>query len=151
MTYGLLLLLAYLTTNIIWLSLMITSILCEPFLYTLNLTLFPLCQKNLLMSQHNLAAPSKPSSTTMVVSSITSPLMYSLPPKGYFCGCLALTVFHRMVKPSTSSAPLVICCARYCVEGFHTATYLLNRLPTKAISTISPYFALHGVAPPMST
>jgi len=37
--------------------------------------------------------------------------------------------------------------ARYWVEGLHTATYLLNRLPTKAISTTSPYFTLHGVAP----
>jgi hypothetical protein len=34
---------------------------------------------------------------------------------------------------------------RYWVEGLHTAAYLLNRLPTKAISTTSPYFALHGV------
>jgi hypothetical protein len=37
--------------------------------------------------------------------------------------------------------------ARYWVEGLHTATYLLNCLPTKVISTTSPYFALHGVAP----
>jgi hypothetical protein len=37
--------------------------------------------------------------------------------------------------------------ARYWVEGLHTATYLLNRLPTKPISTTSPYFTLHGVAP----
>jgi hypothetical protein len=37
--------------------------------------------------------------------------------------------------------------ARYWVEGLHTATYLLNHLPTKAISTTSPYFALYGVAP----
>jgi hypothetical protein len=41
--------------------------------------------------------------------------------------------------------------AHYWVEGLHTVTYLLNRLPTKAISTTSPYFTLHGVAPPMST
>jgi hypothetical protein len=37
--------------------------------------------------------------------------------------------------------------ARYWVEGLHTITYLLNRLPTKVISTTSPYFTLHGVAP----
>jgi hypothetical protein len=37
--------------------------------------------------------------------------------------------------------------ARYWVEGLYTATYLLNRLPTKAISMTSPYFAHHGVAP----
>jgi hypothetical protein len=33
------------------------------------------------------------------------------------------------------------------VAGLHIATYLLNHLPTKAISTISPYFALNGVVP----
>jgi hypothetical protein len=37
--------------------------------------------------------------------------------------------------------------ARYWVEGLHTTTYLLNRLPTRAISTTSPNFTLHGVAP----
>jgi hypothetical protein len=37
--------------------------------------------------------------------------------------------------------------ARYWVVGLHTATYLLNCHPTKAISTTSPYFTLHGVAP----
>jgi hypothetical protein len=41
--------------------------------------------------------------------------------------------------------------ARYWVEGLNTTTYLLNRLPTKATSMTSPYFTLHGVAPPMST
>jgi hypothetical protein len=35
----------------------------------------------------------------------------------------------------------------YWVEGLHTATYLLNHLPTKAISMTSPYFALYGVTP----
>jgi hypothetical protein len=37
--------------------------------------------------------------------------------------------------------------ARYWVEGFHTAIYLLNHLPTKAISMTSLYFTLHGVTP----
>jgi hypothetical protein len=36
---------------------------------------------------------------------------------------------------------------RYWVEGLHSATYLLNRLPTKAISMTSPYFTLNGVTP----
>jgi hypothetical protein len=35
--------------------------------------------------------------------------------------------------------------ARYWVEGLHTTTYLVNHLPTKAISVTSPYVALHGV------
>jgi hypothetical protein len=37
--------------------------------------------------------------------------------------------------------------ARYWVEGFHTATYLLNHLPCKAINVSYPYVALYGVAP----
>jgi hypothetical protein len=37
--------------------------------------------------------------------------------------------------------------APYWVEGLHTTTYPLNRLPTKAIIMTSPYFAIHGVAP----
>jgi hypothetical protein len=36
---------------------------------------------------------------------------------------------------------------RYWVEGFHITTYLLNRLPTKAINMTSPYFTLYGVTP----
>jgi hypothetical protein len=42
-----------------------------------------------------LAAPSKPSSVTMVMSSIMSPLAHSSPPKGYFCGCLVPTLLRR--------------------------------------------------------
>jgi hypothetical protein len=37
--------------------------------------------------------------------------------------------------------------ARYWVESLHTATYLLNLLPTKAISAPSPHFALFGATP----
>jgi hypothetical protein len=107
--YGLLLLLAYSTTNIIWLYLMITPILCGLFLGVLNLTHFSICQKISLMSSHSLAVLSKPFSVTMVESSIT-PLTHSSPPKGYFYRCLVLTLLHRMVKPSASFAPSIICC-----------------------------------------
>jgi hypothetical protein len=55
---------------------------------------FSLCQKNCL-SPRSLAAPSKPSSVTMVMSSITSPLAHSSPPKGYFCRCLVPTLLRR--------------------------------------------------------
>jgi hypothetical protein len=65
----------------------------------------------LLMSPYSLAAPSKLSNATMVVSSITPPLMHSSPPKGYFCGCLIPTLLRITVNPNASSAPLVICCA----------------------------------------
>jgi hypothetical protein len=37
--------------------------------------------------------------------------------------------------------------ARYWVEGLHTAMYLLNRFPCKAISVSCPYVALYSVAP----
>jgi hypothetical protein len=62
------------------------------------------------------------------------PLMHSSPPKGYFCECLIPTLLRITVKQT-----------RYWVEGLHIATYLLNILPKKAISTTSPYFILHGV------
>jgi hypothetical protein len=37
--------------------------------------------------------------------------------------------------------------ARYWAESLHAATYLFNLLPTKAISTPSPHFALFGTTP----
>jgi hypothetical protein len=36
---------------------------------------------------------------------------------------------------------------RYWVEGFHTTTYLLNRLPSKMIQDACPHLALFGFAP----
>jgi hypothetical protein len=55
-----------------------------------------------------------------------------------------LRTINNMLRSLLFQASIL---ARYWVEGLHTATYLLNRLPTKAISTTSPYFSLHGVAP----
>jgi hypothetical protein len=37
--------------------------------------------------------------------------------------------------------------ARYWAEALHTATHLLNRLPSKAVSHPTPYFAMYGTAP----
>jgi hypothetical protein len=37
--------------------------------------------------------------------------------------------------------------ARYWVEGFHAAMYLLNRLPCKAINVSFSYAAIYGVTP----
>jgi hypothetical protein len=37
--------------------------------------------------------------------------------------------------------------AHYWSESLHAATYLLNLLPTKAISAHSPHFALFGTTP----
>jgi hypothetical protein len=36
---------------------------------------------------------------------------------------------------------------RYWAEGLHTATYLLNRLPSKTIQATCPHLALFGCAP----
>jgi hypothetical protein len=63
-----------------------------------------------LMSPHSLAAPSKQSSVTMAVSSITPPLTHSSPPKGYFYECLVPTLLHKTVKPNVSFAPSIIWC-----------------------------------------
>jgi hypothetical protein len=60
---------------------------------------------------------------------------------------ILLTINNMMHSPLFQFSIL----ARYWVEGIHTTTYMLNRLPTKAISVTSPYITLHGVAPPMST
>ena len=38
----------------------------------------------------------------------------------------------------------------YWVEGLHTATYLLNRLPTKTLEFATPHFALFGSHPSYS-
>jgi hypothetical protein len=37
--------------------------------------------------------------------------------------------------------------ARYWAESLYTATYILNRLPTKAISVPTPYFVLFSTTP----
>jgi hypothetical protein len=37
--------------------------------------------------------------------------------------------------------------ASYWVEALHTATYLLNRHPTKTLDFHTPYFALYGSKP----
>jgi hypothetical protein len=71
---------------------------------------FSLCQKNSFVSPHSLVAPLKSSSATMVVSSITPPLAHSLPPMGYFYGCLVYTLLCRTVKLSASFTLSIIWC-----------------------------------------
>jgi hypothetical protein len=58
---------------------------------------------------------------------------------------------ERMIRTTTN----MICCllfqaslpASYWAEALHTATHLLNRLPSKAVSHPTPYFTLYGIAP----
>jgi hypothetical protein len=90
-----------------------------------------------LMPPHSLAAPSKPSSATMAVSSIMSPLMHSLPPKGYICRCLVPTLLHRMVNTSASFTPSIICCIPYFL-GFYSGSLLGRRAPHHHISAELP-------------
>jgi hypothetical protein len=84
------------------------------FVWTFSLRIksdtFSTLSKKSLMSSHSLATPTKPSNATMVVSSITPPLMHSLPPKGYFYGCLVPILLHITIKPSASFTPSIICC-----------------------------------------
>jgi hypothetical protein len=60
--------------------------------FPLNITsdTFSTLSKNFLMSPHNLVAPSKPSSATMAMSSITPPLARSSPPKGTYMDILSI-------------------------------------------------------------
>jgi hypothetical protein len=56
-----------------------------------------------------------------------------------------------MIRTTTNT----ICCllfqaslpATYWAEALHTATYLLNRFPSKAVSHPTPHFALYGTTP----
>jgi hypothetical protein len=145
--------LVYLATNTTWLFLMITPILGGFFLCVLSLTLFPLYQKMSLISPHSLAIASKPSSATMVVSSITPPLAHSSPPKGYFCGCLLPTLLCITVKPSAYFAPSIICYVP-CFLGFYSGSLLGRRAPHCHISAKPPPVHTYppwSHPPPMST
>jgi hypothetical protein len=81
---------------------------------------FPLCiksdtfttlSKNSHLFPRSLAAPSKSSSVTTVVSSTMPPPMNSLLPVESSCGCLVHTPLRRTVKPSVLFALPIICSA----------------------------------------
>jgi hypothetical protein len=107
-------LLVFLGASIIWLSLIITFILCGLFLCALNLTPFPHCQFFLPLFPRSLATPSEPSSVTTVGSSTMPPPMHSLSLVGSSCGCLVYTPLHRTVKTSVLFAPSIICFTLCC-------------------------------------
>jgi transposase InsO family protein len=58
---------------------------------------------------------------------------------------------ERMIRTTTNMIRCLLfqasLPASYCAEALHTATHLLNRLPSKAVSHPTPYFALYGTAP----
>jgi hypothetical protein len=149
-------LLAYPAINIIWLYLMITPILCELFLCALNLTPFPLCQKIAYVftqfgrtikavqcdngREFNNVSSRTFFTTKGVLLRMSCP--YTSPQNGKIERILH--TINNMLRSLLFQTSIP---AHYWVEGHHTTTYRLNRLPTKATSTTNPYFTLHGVAP----
>jgi hypothetical protein len=149
-------LLAYMATNIIWLFLMITPSLCGLFLSTLNLTLFLLCQKFSHVSTYfGRTIKASQCDNDREFDNASSHAFFTT--KG-----VLLRMSCLYTSPQNSKTDHILCTinntlrsllfqtsipACYWVEGLNTATYLLNCLPTKAISTTSPYFALQGVTP----
>jgi hypothetical protein len=149
-------LLVYLDTNIIWLFLTITPILCELFLCALNLTLFPICQKNAYVStqfdrimkviQCDNGREFDNTSSRVFFTIKGALLPMSCPytsPHNSKVECI-IRIINNMMHSLLFQTSILV---RYWVEGLHTVTYLLNNLPIWAVSTTSPYFTLHGVNP----
>jgi hypothetical protein len=55
-----------------------------------------------------------------------------------------LRTLNNMIRSLLFQASFPV---RYWIDGLHTATYLLNRLPSKTIHESCTYVTLHGVAP----
>jgi hypothetical protein len=90
-------------------------------------------------------------------SAAAAPTVFYTMPMACFYECCVLTLIRKMVKLSASSIPLnnvmrsllfqASLPPTYWVESHHTATFLLNRLPTKTIRASCLYFALFGTTP----
>jgi hypothetical protein len=55
-----------------------------------------------------------------------------------------LRTINNMIHSLLFQASFPVC---YWIDGLHTATYLLNCLPSKMIRESCPYVTLHGVTP----
>jgi hypothetical protein len=55
-----------------------------------------------------------------------------------------LRTINNMIHSLLFQASFLVC---YWIDGLHTATYLLNRLPSKMTCESYPYVTLHGVIP----
>jgi hypothetical protein len=95
-------------------------------------------------------------SATTAASSTTTPLGHSSSPVAFSCVSRAptpppRTAGQRMIRTTTNMIRCLLFQANlpasYWAEALHTATHLLNRLPSKAVSHPTPYFALYGTAP----
>jgi hypothetical protein len=91
------------------------------------------------------------------MSSKTTPLALSFSPTAFSCVSHALTPLprngraERIIRTTTD---MIYCLlfeaslpAIYWAETMNTATHLLNRLPSKAVSHPTPHFALYGTTP----
>jgi hypothetical protein len=101
------------------------------------------------------ASLSRPFNATTVVSSITTPLA-PFSPEVFSCVCLVRTSPHngkakRMIRTTHDVMRTLLIQAslppRFWAESLHTATYLLNHLPSIASPTLTPHHALFGTPP----
>jgi hypothetical protein len=135
---------------------MIIFILCGLFLCVLNLTLFSLCQKKIayVFTQFGRTIKAVQCDNGREFDNASSHTFFATNEVFLWMSCSYtssqngkadrfLRTINNMLRSLLFQASIL---TRYWVEGLRTVTYLLNRLPTKAISTTSPYFTLHGVA-----
>jgi hypothetical protein len=144
-----------LVTSITWSSSM-TAPTSGLFRCARSLTPSPPSPISLPLCPRNLAAPSGAPSAIMDVSLITPPptlssshgvllrmsCSYTFPQNGK-AECMIRTT-NDVMRSLLFQASLP---ARYWTESLYTATYILNLLPTKAISSPTPYFTLFGTTP----
>jgi hypothetical protein len=135
---------------------MITLILCGFFLCTLNLTLFPHCQFFTFVStQFGRTIKAVQCDNGHEFDNASSRAFFA--PSG-----VVLWMSYPYTSLQNDKAECSLCTinnvqcfllfqasmlARYWVEALHTATYLLNCLPCKAISASCLYVALYRVVP----
>ena len=135
---------------------MISLITLELFLCAPSLRLFPPSSTSLPRCLLSSISPLRPSSVTMGVSSITTPLVLS-----FFRGVqLRMSCPYtspqngkteRMIRTTNDVMRTLLIQAslppRFWTESLHTTTYLINRLPSTASLAPTPHHALFGTPP----
>jgi hypothetical protein len=123
---------------------MITLILCGLFLCVFNLTLFPHLTIKVVQCDNDREFDNASShasfASSVVILRISCP--YTSPQNGKVER--SLHTINNMICSLLFQASMPTC---YWVEGLHTTTYLLNRLPCKVINISCPYVTLYGVTP----
>jgi hypothetical protein len=126
-----------------------------PFRYAKSLTPSPPSPTSYPLCPRSLVAPSGASGVTMDKSLITPPALSSSHSVQLRMSCPYTSPQNGKVEYMIGTTSDVMRCllfqaslpTRYWAESLHAATYLLNTLPTKAISAPSPHFALFGTTP----